>query len=275
MITGCVDDRTLTLQFQKLGLQHILGVSGFQFVLLAGMLASFFRLFLPYRLAAAILMGCMTLYFVFLGDSPPVMRAFIAISVYLMGVLCNTISAPLNALGCALIVEVLWEPLAILNIGFQLSFLCTFAILFLYPTFRKWVARLLPIRSFQEARSLRLWDLHGYLISGTIRESLALNGAVHLLALPVLLTLFHRFPLLSLPYNLFFPAGATVAYILCLIGCVVPGIDGVTGAFTSALLQIAADPPAIADFVLRSQLISFEMIVVFLTGVVAWGLKPA
>jgi len=272
MITGEVDDRTLSLQFQKLGLQHILGVSGFQFVLLAGCSGALLRFLMPYKGAAACLLGFMTLYFLFLGDSPPVQRAWIAISLYLLGILLDLPASPLNALGAALGWEVLSDPLTIFQIGFQLSFLCTFAILFLYPIVRRPFTKLFPVRSFQEARRMPLLDQHGYAACSLLRESLALNAAVHILSIPVLLALFHRFPLLSVPYNLFFPFGATLSYFLCLLGFLIPWIHPVNALFTSFLLKIASDPPLIADFSLRTDLCGMEAAVVVLTLLFAWGI---
>lgn len=264
MITGSVDDRTMSLQFQKLGLQHLLGVSGFQFILLAACLGRIFSCFLSYRVSAILVFGCLTLYFIILGDSPPVMRAYIAISIYLAGILLNRVSPPLNTLGWALIIELLWNPLSIFNIGFQLTFLSTFAILTFYPLFRLGMASWVPLRSFQEARQLKLWDLHGYLLGHMIRDSVALNSAVHLVTLPVLLALFHRFSLMSFIYNLFVPFGAAITYLLALAGCLLPWIDRFTEWMAASLLNLAGSPPSIADFVIQTKGISFEMAALFL-----------
>ena len=75
MLTGEIEERVLSMQFNRLGLQHILGVSGFQFVILAAFVGILLRLFLPYRIAAVVLIGLLTLYFFFLGGSPPVFRS--------------------------------------------------------------------------------------------------------------------------------------------------------------------------------------------------------
>lgn len=265
MITGSVDDRMMSLQFQKLGLQHLLGVSGFQFILLAACLGRIFSCFFSYRTCAVLVFGCLTLYFIILGDSPPVMRAYIAISIYLAGILLNRLSLPLNTLGWALIIELLWNPLSIFNIGFQLTFLSTFAILTLYPIFRLWMSAWVPLRSFQEARQLKLWDLHGYLLGHMIRDSIALNTAVHLVTLPVLLALFQRFSLMSFIYNLFFPFGAAITYLLALVGSLIPFIDRFTEWMAASLLNLAANPPSIADFVIQTKAISFEMAAIALT----------
>ena len=277
MLTGDIDDRLLNLEFNRLGLQHILGVSGFQFVLLAAILGFLFRLALPYKLATGCLILCLTAYFFFLGDSPPVQRAWIAVTIFLVGSLLNRKTTPLNALGAGLMIAVLHEPLSILNIGFQLSFLCTLAILLLYPAMRTWVGLLLPSRPFKEILEMTGWQRHGYICSALIRESLALNLAVHLLALPALLCLFGKFPLLSLAYNLFIPFGSTLVFIGSLMAIFLTALIPPLGLWvhygntqlTTFLLNISNNPPAYCEFFIRMPLFSLELTIGLLTLMIA------
>ena len=274
MLTGEIEERVLSIQFNRLGLQHILGVSGFQFVILAAFLGIILRLFFSYRLAAMILIGLLTLYFFFLGGSPPVFRAWIAIVIFFIGFLSNKRSTALNALGVALIVEVFFDPLVISNIGFQLSFLCTAAILILFPFMRRTIGKLLPVRLFEEVRQMSLWNQHGYLAASMIRESLALNLAVHLMALPLLLSLFGKFPLMSLAYNLFFPLCAAIAFILLLVGMIIPGVHALNCFVTKGFLAVVTNPPAMLDFSLRINPFPMEVTIVLLTLLMLLVLKP-
>lgn len=278
MLTGEIEERTLSLEFNRIGLQHILGVSGFQFVLLASFLGLLLRCIFPYRIAAILLLLLLTLYFIFLGNSPPVQRAWIAISVFLIGILANLRCPPLNALGVALILEILVDPCVITNIGFQLSFLCTFAILQLYPLMRIYLSRMLPTRSFEEIREMSLWDQHGYILGMCIRESLALNFAVHILSLPALLFLFHKFSLLSLIYNLFFPLGATLTFVLIILGlffCLfLPPLGYLLCQFSSSLtaklLYLTSYPPTVADYYIRVKDFPLEWVVFSLSLGILW-----
>jgi competence protein ComEC len=274
MLTGEIEERVLSIQFNKLGLQHILGVSGFQFVILAAFLGIILRLFFSYRPAAMILIGLLTLYFFFLGGSPPVFRAWIAIVIFFIGFLSNKRSTALNALGIALIVEILFDPLVISNIGFQLSFLCTAAILILFPLMRRTLVKILPVRPFKEVRQMSLWDQHGYLATAMIRESLALNFAVHLMALPLLLSLFGKFPLMSLVYNLFFPLCATISFILLLVGMIIPGVHALNCFVTKGFLAVVTNPPAMLDFSLRINPFPMEMTIILLTTLLLFVLDP-
>ena len=277
MLTGDTDDRLLNLEFNRLGLQHILGVSGFQFVLLAAIIGFFLRLVFPYKIATATLIFLLSAYFFFLGDSPPVQRAWVAVTIFLIGILFNRRTTPLNALGVGLMISILHEPLSILNIGFQLSFLCTFAILLVYPEVRKWMTRLLPSRSFQEILNMTRWHRHGYIFSALIRETLALNLAVHILALPALLCLFGKFPLLSLLYNLFIPFGATLVFIGSLAAIFFTALIPPLGHFlhhinthlTVLLLNISNNPPAAFEFFIRAPHFSLSLAIILLTLIFA------
>lgn len=273
MITGEIEERTLSLEFNRLGLQHILGVSGFQFVLLASFVGFILRLIFPYKIALVVLLCFLTSYFILLGNSPPVQRAWIAISVFLIGMLMNLRCTPLNALGVALIIEVLLYPPVITHIGFQLSFLCTWAILEVYPLMRKFFSQLLPIRTLDEVKKMNPWNQHGYIAVSLLRESLALNLSVHLIALPALLSLFHKFPLLSLAYNLFFPFGASLAFFLMLLALCFSiafpplgiALSYLCNTLTSGLLHLTSHPPVIADISIRVATFPLSFAVVFLT----------
>jgi competence protein ComEC len=251
MLTGDIDDYLMMMEFNKVGLQHILGVSGFQFVLLASLLGMFLSFLFPGLISRLALLVLLSLYFFFLGDSPPVLRAFVAISLFIIGQIFNRKITPLNALGVGLIVEIVLHPLVIKQIGFQLSFVCTFAILTLYPLFRHYFKLYFPERRKHEILTMSLFQQHGYIASYLIRESLALNFAVHLMALPLLLTLFGKFPLLSLIYNLFFPACAALLFTMLLLGFIIPGLHLVTDVFTEKLLTLTSHPPPLLDLSMR------------------------
>jgi competence protein ComEC len=251
MLTGDIDDYLMMMEFNKVGLQHILGVSGFQFVLLASLLGMFLSSLFPGLISRLTLLALLSLYFFFLGDSPPVLRAFVAISLFIIGQIFNRKITPLNALGVGLIVEIALYPLVIKQIGFQLSFVCTFAILTLYPLFRHYFKLYFPERRKHEILTMSLFQQHGYIASYLIRESLALNFAVHLMALPLLLTLFGKFPLLSLIYNLFFPACAALLFTMLLLGFIIPGLHLVTHFLTEKLLILTSHPPPLLDLSLR------------------------
>lgn len=254
MLTGDIDDRLLALEFNRLGILHLLGISGFQFALLAFLLGSLFRLILSHHAASIVLMICLTSYAFVLGDSPPIERAWLGLMLYLTALLCGFRISALNALGVALFVQLLKDPLLIFHLGFQFSFLCTMAILVIYPVFRAGLTRFFPLRSFQEVIRMPFFDQHGHLLSFFCRESLALNGAIHLATLPLILYHFHKFPVLSLLYNLFLPALVSIVYLFLLAGVALDfvglgaWVHALNKGLTDFILKVATHPPALYDF---------------------------
>ena len=127
---------------------------------------------------------------------------------------------------------------------------------------------LLPQRTSSALEEMPLLDKHGYILSALIRKTLSLNAAVCLFSLPVLLHLFHKFPLLSLIYNLFFPFCVTLALALLFCGLLLsffPYLSGIVHAlnstWTASLLQLTSNPPAYFDVVLRTRSISFTLVI--------------
>jgi competence protein ComEC len=277
MLTGDIDDRLLALEFNRLGILHLLGISGFQFALLAFLLGSIFRLIFPHHVTYILLMLFLTAYAFVLGDSPPIERAWVGIMLYLTALLCGYRISALNALGVALFVQLIKDPLLIFHLGFQFSFLCTAAILVTYPLFRSWLSRFFPLRSFRDAISMPLLDQHGHLLSFFCRETLALNGAIHLVTLPLIFFHFHKFPVLSLLYNLFLPAAVSIVYLLLIVGVALDGfipwigswIHALNRGLTDSILKIATHPPALYDFQWRMHDFSMTAAVAAITLILA------
>lgn len=217
LTTGDLEERSLSLEFGRLGLQHILAISGFHFGLLALFCGFFLKLIFRPRTSAAYLFVFLSGYFFFIGSSPSVFRAWIAIFTFLTGYIFNLRCSGFNALGLALTMQIIIDPLVILNLGFQLSFICTLAILLYYPIMNYLLSHILYVRSKSTIATMTPLDQHGYLFSAIIRKLLSLNLSVHILAIPVVLFLFHKFPYLSLIYNLFIPFLVTLAFFILLL----------------------------------------------------------
>jgi len=272
MATGEINERTLSLEFGKLGLPHILAISGFHFGLLAVFCGFFLRLFLSPKSAAIVLIFLLSGYFLFIGGAPSVQRAWIANTLFMCAPFFHRRARALNTLGIGLITAIFIDPLVICHLGFQLSFLCTAAILFLYPITEKTCEIVFPKRTLKMASCMPMAHQYAYLLSVFFRKAIALTLAVHVVAIPVVLFLFHKFPLLSLVYNLFFPFWITISLFLfllaVLIGLPLPILGDLlhrfnTG-FTSYLLDLAANPPAAFEFFLRDQNISLTFLVLYI-----------
>ena len=120
----------LRSDFQRSGLVHVLAISGFHVVLLAGMLMIFLKATgLPHRLVRVAAVLLLLLYVPVTGGSPAVRRAVLMFAVPQLGALFQRPANTLNSLGVALLFIILPEPSVIWNPGFQLSVAATMGIL--------------------------------------------------------------------------------------------------------------------------------------------------
>ncbi len=270
LITGDIEDRTTSLELKKVGLQHLLAVSGFHFAILAGFFAYLLPFFLPQKPALFCLILVLTGYFIFIGPLPSVQRAWIAFILYYLGCLLDKRMSGLNLLGVGLILEIVSNPFFVEQIGFQLSFLATGAILLFTQPCLQLLLKFFPER--KETSSMSLLDLHGYLIIKILRPILSLNFAVHLVCLPALLFLFHSFPVLSLFYNLFIPFTVSISLIFFLLS--LPFIFfyplgkilfSLNCTFTRWALDLIASPPPLLHKQIYLSHFSFSLTLFFLS----------
>jgi len=280
LVTGDLEERSLALNFNRLGLQHLLAISGFHFSLIALFCGFFLKALLPRKAATLLLLILLSAYFFLIGPTPSIQRAWIGISLYLIGKLCNLHCPGLNALGVALIAAIILDPLSSQTIGFQLSFLVTAAILLLYPACEAILKRLLPKRSLSEILEMSRLDQHGYILSATIRKALALTCAVQLVALPVSLYLFHQFPLLSIAYNLFFPVAVSLSLFLLFLALPLSWLIPPMGTllhrwndnYTATILQLCERPPIALHYSLYTPHIPLPLLLLLLAAIFYGGI---
>ncbi|OGN55206.1 MAG: hypothetical protein A3D96_04610 [Chlamydiae bacterium RIFCSPHIGHO2_12_FULL_44_59] len=267
LVTGDVEKRELRYQFGKLGLQHLLAISGFHFAILIAFASWFLQFFLSSRSTTIALLFVVNGYFLFVGSLPAVQRSYIMATLYLLGPLLNRHSNPLNLLGAAMLIELLLHPLHIRSIGFQLSFACCGGIFLLYPPIKQKLASFLT--PLKEPSLLSCW---GRKCSLFFVQSIGLSLAVNLAIWPLLLYHFHTFPILSLFYNLFFPYLVSMALFLFLLSVAVhlifPPLSSLcfwaTDRLTAELLGLAAYPPIALDYSLTAPHFPFWVIPVYL-----------
>lgn len=280
LLTGEVQDRSLRYEFGKLGLQHVLAISGFHFGVLIAFCSFFLSLFLPHRIRLLVLLLAVSSYFLFIGSVPAVQRSWLTAALYLIGKLIGRHSTGLNLLGIAALIEVIINPLVSANLGFQLSFLSCSGILLYYPLFEKKLCALFPKRGKEDTAQLSFLSLHVSWLASFLRKALSLSLAVNLILLPLLLHYFHQFPLLSLLYNLFFPFLVSIALFGFLIAAIVHLLWAPFGNillqiidfFTSELLDLIAYPPIALDYSFRTLAIESWTIPLYLFGLLALAL---
>lgn len=167
--------------FSRLGLTHILAISGLHVgVFIWAVTALCRRIGLTRDQTSAMAFWTTPLYVVFTGSSPSVVRSGMTAMAGLYAARKGWLKDGLTLLGAAAWVMLLWNPLYIRDVGFQLSFLVTGGLLVGVPA----IGRLIPIPNRM---------IHG---------SLTVSLTAQLVSFPLSIYYFNQQSLLSLFANL-------------------------------------------------------------------------
>lgn len=174
--------------YSKTGTIHVLSVSGAHVALVWGLLAfllSFLNRFKYGRLIRACIIIPFIWYYAMLsGFSPAVCRAAVMISMVIIGKTYSRYVNNLNILAISAFALLLYNPLYITDVGFQLSYLAVAGLIILYPVIYKW-------RSFENKWLDKLW------------KYCSVSIAAQLITFPLSAFYFHQFPVYFLFSNLF------------------------------------------------------------------------
>ncbi|WP_314584655.1 DNA internalization-related competence protein ComEC/Rec2 [Paenibacillus terrigena] len=131
-------------EFSKLGLTHILAISGTHVAVYVGFFLWLFqRLRLTRETSLLIVIGLIPPYVLLSGASPSVIRAGIMAMISLYALRRQWLKDGLHILSLTAFLMLLWNPYQVLDVSFQLSFIVTAGLILWVPPLQ----RLLPIRS--------------------------------------------------------------------------------------------------------------------------------
>ncbi len=182
--------------FSRLGIAHILAVSGFHTGILILMLSGLFRLLRLRHAVRLVLYGIfLLLYCLLCGMSAPVVRASMLLMLALGGKLLNRPRIGLHLTCAVMIVMLLFSPVQLTGVSFLLSFGAVLGIVLLCP----YLEQLCP---FSGKAARRLWS------------SLAVVIAAQLGALLPELYFYQKLPVLGLLVNL--PASFCASALIAL-----------------------------------------------------------
>ncbi|CEG23017.1 ComEC family competence protein [Planococcus massiliensis] len=122
------EDRQL---FQTLGITHLFAISGLHVAIIAG-IAYFLLIRLHFRKESVVLwmLAILPLYALLAGGAPSIWRSVCMVCIVLAGSLFKLKWPISHVLTASFIFFVLWNPALLYNIGFQLSYGATFAIIY-------------------------------------------------------------------------------------------------------------------------------------------------
>ncbi|MDR0349301.1 MAG: ComEC/Rec2 family competence protein [Tannerella sp.] len=134
-------------QFSATGVAHLLSVSGFHVGIVAAFLSSLFSI-LPkssvFRWIRFVLLLLFVWAFAYIaGLSAPSVRAALMLTIYLTGKQLQLRPDRYNTLAAAAFCMLVYNPFYLFDVGFQLSFIAVFFILYLQPRFY----RLIEVRN--------------------------------------------------------------------------------------------------------------------------------
>jgi competence protein ComEC len=210
-----------TAALQRSGLYHVIAISGAHIAVITFLLFSLLSLArVPRRVSYVVLILALVFYAALVEGRASVFRAVIMTLVFIVGKLLWKNSHILNTVSFSAFVLLLANPFYLFDIGFELTFAATLAIIVFYPR----VIRFLPRLPFK------------------ISELFALSLTAQLGVLPLVASSFHRVTFAGLALN--FLAIPLMGVIMA-FGFVFLGLAAV-GAFAGRLLA------PVLDFLVRT-----------------------
>jgi len=210
--SGWIDEETYDA-YKKLSLVHILAISGLHVGIIAG--GSFYlgiRMGLTRETTKLILICMLPLYCIIAGGAPSVVRACLMVMLFLLLSLGKKKLSSIIILCTVFMVLLLYNPLYLFHVGFQLSFFITFALL-------------MSAKILQQLQT-----------SNAIAQSLAVTVVCQLCSMPIILYYFHEFSLWGFLLNVIYIPIYTV--ILLPLTFVVFFLSIINAPFSDALVAL-------------------------------------
>lgn len=129
-------DEELTASFQRLGLLHLLAISGLHIGLLA-VLASKILVFVKPSYRRIILLGFLWSFASMTGFSPSVFRTVLMFSSIVLAQSVLSRQSTSESIGLSLFLTLLFNPYWLFDVGFQFSYLAVLGIVWLMPLFKR------------------------------------------------------------------------------------------------------------------------------------------
>ncbi len=128
-------DEAIVSSFQRQGIMHVLAISGLHIGIIY-MFLSWVTMYLPKRLKMLVILTCLWIFVFLSGFSPSVFRAVFMFSLIAIGKGVGSRQSTLEIIGQALFLSLVFCPVWLYDVGFQLSYMAVFGIVWLMPLFK-------------------------------------------------------------------------------------------------------------------------------------------
>lgn len=191
--------RDVVRDFSTTGIVHILSVSGTHIALVAGLILWLGTRFkIRYGLIVLLAAGGISVYAVLSGLTPPVVRSALMGLVLLAAVGLKREKDTGNALVLTAVCMLAYQPHLLYDVSFQLSFVSTAGLVFLYPRLSKMLADFLP---------------------GWLSGAVAVTVSAQLAVLPFIAWYFNSFSLSAFIANVIVVPIIESLVVIGLLGC--------------------------------------------------------
>ena len=221
-----------TLHFQRIGISHLLALSGLHVSILIGLFERLLRKLGTPRTARAILIPLLGIgYMLLTGASPSICRAILMLCVAQIAFLWGAEYDAFTALCAALVALLTVTPYAVYDVGLWLSFLAAASIIVFLPA----VTGLLERVRERFHLSKLVFKLLSALCTG-----ISVGAVTNLALLPLLAEVFGEASVWSIPATLVLAPFAAVILVLALVSLCLPFTGPVCGAVCGWLSELAA-----------------------------------
>ncbi|MCK4904655.1 ComEC/Rec2 family competence protein [bacterium] len=126
--------RQIREMFAKIGVAHVLAISGLHVVIISGVFLIIFKLLnIPKRISFSFTFILIIIYVFITGLKVPVVRAGLMVNLFLFGYIIRRKTDVFITLATACFLILLWNPYSLFEAGFQLSFITVLSIVLITP----------------------------------------------------------------------------------------------------------------------------------------------
>ena len=196
--------------FARSGVIHALAISGLHVGYILIILAGVFSILpIPRKIKIVLIIAGLLFYNLLVGFKPPIVRASLMASLFLLGKLLQKPVDILNIISVSALIILLIDPQQLFLASFQLSFAAILSIIFIYQKLKIVFEK---SQRFRKLTQSKIGEYTGALFLVSLSAQLG--------TLPIVVYYFHRIPLIALLANLLvIPiVGLVIAYgFICLI----------------------------------------------------------